>query len=233
MPLIVITGASQGIGRAIAERFAKEPASRLVLIARTASNLERVARRCEDLGALTKVCPVDVTASGAVNEVARRIIHEYGAPDIVVNNAGLFSPGSLMDTSVKEFRAQVETNLTSAFIVTRAFLGSMMRQRAGHIFFMASVASLQAYDGGAAYCAAKHGMLGLARVVRQETKDHGIGVTTLLPGAVRTPSWDGTDLPDERFMGAVQIAEAVVGACKMGPRTVVEEMLLRPLLGDI
>ena len=233
MALIVVTGASQGIGSAIAERFAHEPGNCLILIARTASKLESVAQRCRDLGAQTEVCVADVTEPSAVNRAARRIVEIHGAPDVLVNNAGLFRPGALIDTSVEEFREQVDVNLTSAFIVTRAFIGPMIKRSKGHVFFVASVASLKAYPGGAAYCAAKHGLLGLSRVVREETKAYGIGVTALLPGAVRTPSWDGTDLPDERFMGASQIAEAVVSAYGLGPRAVVEEVVLRPLLGDI
>ena len=233
MPLVVITGASRGIGSAIAQRFAQEPESRLVLIARTVSDLERVAKRCTEFGACAEVCPLNVTEPDAVDGAARRIVAQHGAPDVVINNAGLFRPGALINTSVAEFRDQVDVNLTSAFIVTRAFLKPMIRQTAGHIFFIASVASLQAYTGGAAYCAAKHGLLGLARVVREETKEHCIGVTTILPGAVRTPSWDGTDLPDERFIGAKQIADTVVCAYRLNPRAVVEEIIVRPLLGDI
>jgi NADP-dependent 3-hydroxy acid dehydrogenase YdfG len=109
-----------------------------------------------------------------------------------------------------------------------------MRARgAGHLFFMASVAALQAYPGNAGYCAAKHGVRGLARVVREETKDEGVRVTTIIPGATRTPTWDGVDLPDERFMPPDDIARAVVDAYHLSDRTVMEEMLLRPQEGDV
>jgi short-subunit dehydrogenase len=98
---------------------------------------------------------------------------------------------------------------------------------------MASVASIQAYPGNAGYCAAKHGLRGFARVVREETKDEGIRVTTVIPGATRTPTWEGTELPDERFMAAEDVAQAVVDATGLSPRTVVEELLLRPQEGDV
>lgn len=233
MPLIVITGASQGIGRAIAERFSREPGVSVALLARTGHRLEEVARRCRGNGARALVCPCDVTDDEAVSLQAERILSWGGVPHALVNNAGLFRPGRLLDTSAEEFRAQLDVNLTSAFVVTRAFLDAMVRQQGGHIFFMASVASLRGYAGGVAYCAAKHGLLGLARVVREETMADGIRVSTLLPGAVRTPSWDGTDLPDERFMAASDIADSVVDIFSLGTRTVVEEVLLRPQLGDL
>ncbi len=233
MSLIVITGASQGIGQAIAERFAQEPGARVALLARTGHRLEEVAERCRSFGAEALVCPCDVTDDESVHVQVGRILEWGGAPRALVNNAGLFRPGRLVDTRAAEFRAQVAVNLTSAFVVTRAFLDSMIRQQGGHIFFMASVASLRGYAGGAAYCAAKHGLLGLARVVREELKSHGIRVTSLLPGPVRTPSWNGTDFPDERFMAAADIAESVVDVFRLGNRTVVEEVLLRPQLGDL
>ena len=233
MPLIVITGASQGIGRAIAERFSREPGASVALVARSGNRLEEVARRCRGNGARALVCPCDVTDDKAVGLQAGRIIEWGWVPHALVNNAGLFKPGRLVDTTSEAFRAQLDVNLVSAFVVTRAFLDAMVRQQRGHIFYMASVASLRGYAGGVAYCAAKHGLLGLARVVREETKAYGIRVTTLLPGAVRTPSWDGTDLPDERFMAAADIADSVVDILRLGSRTVVEEVLLRPQLGDI
>jgi NADP-dependent 3-hydroxy acid dehydrogenase YdfG len=109
-----------------------------------------------------------------------------------------------------------------------------MRERgAGHLFFMGSVASIQAYPGNAGYCAAKHGVRGLARVVREETKDEGLRVTTVLPGATYTPTWDGVDLPEDRFMPPEDIARSVVDAYHLSGRTVLEELVLRPQEGDV
>ncbi len=233
MPLIVVTGASQGIGQAIAEAFACQPDVRLALLARSESRLEAVALRCRQLGAKASACPCDVTDEQTVQRVASQILEHDGAPDVVVNNAGQFRPSTLLETTAPAFREQLAVNLTGAFMVTQAFAEVMVARRRGHFFFIASVASLRAYVGGAAYCAAKHGLLGLARVVREEMKAHGVRVTTLLPGAVRTPSWDGTDLPEERFMAAGDIANTLVSIWNLGARTVVEEVVIRPQLGDI
>lgn len=230
---IVITGASQGIGAAIARAFAALPDTAVALVARNRDGLERTARACEAAGASAHVFACDVSDEDAVARAARAILESMGAPTAVVNNAGAFVPGGILVLSTAEFREQVEVNLTSAFLVTRSLLPSMIDAGRGHVFFMGSTASVTGYPSGAAYCAAKHGLLGLARAVREETKPRGIRVTTVLPGATLTPSWDGTDLPDDRFMPAEDIAAAVVSAYSMTGRSVVEELLIRPQLGDL
>ena len=233
MPTIVITGASQGIGAAVAEAFAREPDVRLALVSRSRDKLEQVAARCRAHGAKADVFPCDVTGDEAVRRTSQAIVAQWGAPDVLVNNAGAFQPGTLEDVTPAAFREQIEVNLTSAFLVTQAFLGPMKARGQGHLFYMASVASIKAYPGGAAYGAAKHGLLGLARGVREETKEAGLRVTTLLPGATFTPSWKGTDLPEARFMPPEDIAQTVLDVYRLSPRTVVEEIILRPQLGDV
>ncbi len=230
---VIITGASQGIGRAIAEAFAAEPAARIALVARSADKLAAVAEACRARGAAAEPFPCDVTDETAVGRTAAAIQACWGAPDVLVNNAGLFRPGGLLEVDATAFRQQIEVNLTSAFLVTQAFLPAMLEAGRGHLIYMASVASIRAYAGGAAYCAAKHGLLGLARVVREETRTRGLRVTTLLPGATLTPSWDGTDLPASRFMPPEDIARAVLDVVRLSDRTVVEEMVLRPQEGDV
>jgi short-subunit dehydrogenase len=233
MPVVVVTGASVGLGRAIAEAFAAEPEARLALVSRSREKLEGVAARCRAQGAEAAVHVCDVTDDAAVEEMAAAVQARWGPPDVLVNNAGLFAPGALVETTPALFREQVAVNLTSAFVVTHAFLGAMLARGRGHLFYMGSVASIRAYPGGAAYCAAKHGLLGLARVVREETKDAGLRVTTLLPGATYTPSWEGADLPEERFMKSEDVARSVLAAYHLSDRAVVEEILLRPQRGDV
>ncbi len=233
MPIVVVTGASQGIGQAVAEAFAQEPEARLALMARSQDKLDAVAAQCRARGAEAAVFPCDVTDDAAVHRTATAILARWGAPDVLVNNAGFFQPGAVRETTAELFRRQVAVNLTSAFVVTQAFLEAMVVRGRGHLFYMASVASIRAYEGAAAYCAAKHGLLGLARVVREETKALGLRVTTLLPGATLTPSWDGVDLPEARFMPPEDIARALVDIYHLSDRTVVEEILLRPQPGDI
>ncbi|HEX8385585.1 MAG TPA: SDR family oxidoreductase [Rubricoccaceae bacterium] len=235
MPVVLITGASQGLGAAIALAFAAEygQTARLALVARSASGLAHVARGCRERGALAEPFLCDVTDDAAVAAMAADVGVRLGAPDVLVNNAGRFTPGGLSETTPAAFREAVEVNLTSAFLVTRAFLPAMLARGTGRVLMMGSVASVRGYPGGLAYGAAKHGLLGLARALREETKGSGVGVTTLLPGATRTPSWDGSGVPDSRFMPAEDVARVAVEVAGLSGRSVVEEVLLRPDAGDL
>ncbi|MEO0560393.1 MAG: SDR family oxidoreductase [Bacteroidota bacterium] len=232
---VLITGASQGIGEAIALAFAADYGrrARIALVARSTDKLEAVAERCRQRGATAQALPCDVTEEQAVGEMANTVSEAFGVPDVLVNNAGFFEPGMFLETSAEMFRRQLEVNAVSAFLVTRAVLPEMLERESGRVLMMGSVASVRGYPSGAAYGAAKHALLGLARSLREETKGTGVGVTTLLPGATLTPSWDGVDLPPDRLMPAEDIARVVVELAGLSSRTVVEEVLLRPAEGDL
>lgn len=231
--IAVVTGASQGIGKAIADAFAERDEAKIALVARTKPKLETVADNCRAHGGEALVLPTDVTDENAVAEMAERVQAEWGTPDVLVNNAGLFTYSPLDELTLDGFREQIDVNLTGTFAVTQAFLPDMRVRGEGHLFYMASVASLKAYPGNAGYCAAKHGVRGLARVVREETKDEGLRVTTVIPGATYTPTWDGVDLPEDRFMPPDDVARSVVDAYHLSDGTVLEELLLRPQEGDV
>jgi len=229
---VLVTGASRGIGAAVAEAFAAR-GDRVALVARSADALATVAERCRQWEGDAEPFVCDVTDAKAVEAMAKAVGAWAGVPDVVVNNAGLFEPGGLLETSPEAFRRQLEVNVVSAFLVTRAFLGGMLDRGAGRILMMGSVASVRGYPGGTAYGAAKHALLGLARSLREETRGTGVSVTALLPGATRTASWDGTDLPDDRFIPPEDVARVAVEVASLSGRTVVEEVLLRPDAGDL
>lgn len=232
--VVLITGASQGIGAAIAKVFAREIRGvRLVLVARSERNLRAVAAACGKLGAQTEIFPCDVADEGSVAEMSRAVAKRRGAVDVLINNAGKFAGAPLARMAVADFDAIVAANLRSAFLVSRAFLPAMLRRKRGDIFFMSSIAGLGAYPNGAAYCAAKFGVTGLAKVLRAETKTAGIRVCCVHPGATWSPSWSKSGVKPERIMPAEDVARAFLDVYRLSRRTVIEEIVLRPQLGDL
>ncbi len=233
-PVILVTGASQGIGAAIARTFAAEvPGVRLALVARNEQNLRAVAGACLKLRAAVEIFPCDLTDEAAVKSAARLVTRHFGAVDVLINNAGAFVMAPFAATRVAEFDRMIAVNLRSAFLVTQAFLPAMLKRKRGDIFFMSSIAGLGAYPNAAAYCAAKFGLTGLAKVLRAETKDHGVRVCCVHPGATWSPSWSGSGVKPARIMPAEDIAGAILAVHRLSRRTVVEEIVLRPQRGDV
>jgi len=233
-PVVVVTGASQGIGAAVARAFAGAvPAVRLVLLARSATNLAQVAAACTAAGAAVAVVRCDVTDEAAVGSAAATVQARFGTADVLVNNAGRFTGRPFLDMPAAEFDALVATNLRSVFLVSRAFVPAMAERGRGHVFNMSSVAGREAYPNGAGYCAAKFGVAGLSAVMRRELRARGVVVTTIYPGATWTPSWEGAGVSRERMMPAESVARAIVDAWRLGPDAVVEEIVLRPKDGDV
>lgn len=233
-PVILITGASQGIGAAIAKVFAKElVGARLALVARNARNLAATGRACEKNGATVETFVCDVADEIAVEALAAAVTTRFGTVDVLINNAGVFVAAPFAQTTVADFDRIVAANLRSAFLVTRAFLPAMVARKRGDIFFMSSIAGLDAYPNGTAYCAAKFGVTGLAKVLREETREHGVRVCCVHPGATWTPSWMGSGVAEERVMPAEDVARAFFDVYRLGRNTVVEEIVLRPQLGDV
>jgi len=237
---IVITGASQGIGAATAialARAAKEGrlpgGAHLSLLARNRANLERVASACRQAGADARIAECDMTRPNEVHAAARSILEHGPVPTAIVHNAGVFAPGGIQDVDEAALQSQLDINLLGAFRLTRALLPAMRAEGRGHVLFMNSVAGIKGYPGGLAYCTSKHALMGFARALREELKQESIRVTSILPGATYTPTWDGADVEEERLMPPEDIAEAVVSAITMSPRSVVEEILIRPQHGDL
>ncbi|MBL4574918.1 MAG: SDR family oxidoreductase, partial [Opitutaceae bacterium] len=205
-PLIVVTGASQGIGAALARVFAEEMRCRLALVARNEANLEKVADDCRAMGAEVAVFCCDVTDATAVAEMGTSLQAQLGDVDVLINNAGLFRPSSFLDMKVEEFDEMINANLRSLFLVSKELVPAMVERKRGHVFVMSSVAGLNGYPMGAGYCAAKFGVTGLAKVMREELRESGVRVTIVYPGATYTPSWDGAGFPEERMMPAADVA---------------------------
>lgn len=233
-PVVLITGASQGIGAAIAKTFAREKKGcRIALVARNARKLATVQRACERLGATAVSFACDVSDDQAVAKLKREVTKELGPVDVLVNNAGSFTGAPLLKFSVEEFDRMIAVNLRSVFLMSRAFIPGMVKAKRGDVFNMSSIAGLVAYPGGSGYSAAKFGVTGLSKVMRKELKEKGVRVCIVYPGATMSPSWDGADIPAERMMPAEDVAQAFYDVYRMTRRTVVEEIVLRPQLGDL
>lgn len=225
---IFISGASKGIGLAVAHRFLAE-GFEVALSASTEASLAQVQARYPQIQAFR----ADMAVKAEVEALAAWIQQSFGTPDVLVNNVGRFLPGSIHSESDEIFEELMLTNVYSNYYLTKRLLPAMMERKSGTIFNLCSIASLMAYANGGAYTITKHALHGFSKVLREEMKPHGIRVVSVLPGATLTASWEGVDLPPERFMPAEDVAAAIWDTFKLSPRTVVEEILLRPMLGDL
>jgi short-subunit dehydrogenase len=153
--------------------------------------------------------------------------------DILVNNVGTFIQGNVSDEPEGALETMLEVNLFSAYHTTRTVLPKMKQNRSGHIFTICSIASLSAYPGGGAYSISKYALLGFTRNLRKELMPEGIKVTAVIPGAVYTDSWKGSGVAEERIMEAEDIAQMIYAASQLSPQAVVEDIVIRPQLGDL
>lgn len=233
-PAVLITGASQGIGAAIAKCFARElPGVRLALVARNERNLAQVAKACATLGATAESFGCDVSDEASVAAMAAAVEKRFRSVDVLINNAGKFAGAPLTEMSVADFDRLIASNVRSVFLVSRAFLPGMIQRGRGDVFNMSSIAGLIAYPGGTGYSAAKFAVSGLSKVMRAELRDKGVRVCCVYPGATWSPSWQGSGVSPERIMPAEDVARAFLDIYRLSRRTVVEEIVLRPQLGDI
>lgn len=230
----VITGATKGLGRAIAEIFAQNGFD-LCVCARTEADLEAMEQDWVQQFPQRKlhVFAADVSKKSEVLEFGAFVRNTFSHIDVLVNNAGIFMPGKISEEPSGTLETQIETNLYSAYHLTRTLLPVMVPQGRGHIFNLCSIASFMAYPNGGSYSISKFAMLGFSKVLREEMKPKGLKVTSVMPGAAWSDSWSGVDLPYERLMQASDVAKAIWGCYDMSDAAVVEELILRPQLGDL
>ena len=231
---IIITGATKGIGRAAATLFASKGFD-ICACARNKQDLEALKSELSALNDKIKVYvqPCDVSKKSEVLAFAEFCLQNLGKVDILINNAGVFIPGTICDEKDGTLEQLIETNLYSAYHLTRSVAPEMKKNKKGHIFNLCSVASINSYDTGGSYAISKFALLGFSKNLRAELMQYNIRVTAVLPGAVLTESWAGTDLPESRFIAVEDVANLIYNAWEISDRSVVEEILIRPMLGDI
>ena len=231
---IVITGASRGLGFSMAEAFAAEGYD-LFLTSRNEvklyNALESLQSRFPDQ--IIKAKPFDLASKAGATDFGNWILEMGVEPDILINNAGSFEPGRIIDEPEGQLEIMLNTNLLSAYHLTRLLLPSMMKRRSGHIFNISSIAALQAYPNGGSYSISKFALSGFSKNLRDELKPYSIKVSCIYPGAVYTDSWASTGVSPGRIMKPSDIADTIVQISKLSPQAVVEDVIIRPLLGDL
>jgi hypothetical protein len=232
--LIVVTGGTQGIGRAVIEKFTQSGFD-VATCSRTTAALhtlqENVRQKRPDVAVFIK--QADLSDKKQVHSFCEFVTALNRPVDVLVNNAGIFIPGEIASEDDGALERMMDANLFSAYNTTRGLLSPMMKRRRGHIFNICSIASFMAYSNGGSYAISKFALLGFSKCLRSELKGHGIRVTAVMPGATLTESWRGTDLNEDRFMKAEDVAETIYSAYTLSDRSVVEEIILRPQLGDL
>ena len=230
---VVITGAGKGMGKATAEKFAAAGHT-LYICARNAAELAATAAELEkkyDCRVLHHVA--DLSEKRSAQDFAAWVLQQTSEVDILVNNAGQFIPGSIYDEEDGILEKMIGINLYAAYHVTRGLLPAMMAKRSGHIFNMSSIAALKAYANGGSYSISKFAIMGFSRNLREELKPYHIKVTSVYPGAVYTSSWFGSGVAPERIMEADDIANVIFSASSLSPQACIEDIVIRPLLGDL
>ena len=230
---VVITGASQGIGFAIAEIFANAGYT-LSLCSKTKANMDAAGNSLASKypNAIIHFTHADLSQKEQCTQFANWC-SEKGTPNILVNNAGYFSPGNIQDEADDALEKQMAVNLYSAYHTTRALLPAMLKMGKGHVFNICSIASLNAYAQGGSYSISKFALLGFSKNLRLELKDKGIKVTAVCPGAVYTNSWVGSGVDPLRIMESEDIAKMIFAAAHLSPQAVVEDIVMRPQKGDL
>ena len=187
--VVVITGASSGIGEATAEKFAKNGAN-LVLVARRKEKLEQVEKNLSQYSVKTLICVCDVSDKEQVKQMSEKVIDTFSKIDILVNNAGFVIYGKIEELSIEDIESQMETNYFGTIYCTKSFLPHFLKQNSGHIVNVASVGGSFGVPGIASYCATKFAMLGFSEGLHHELHDTNVGVTVVSPIMVRTSLFD-------------------------------------------
>jgi NAD(P)-dependent dehydrogenase (short-subunit alcohol dehydrogenase family) len=226
----IISGGSRGIGFAIAQQLINDGFFVHIIGSNSQNLMDAITQLGAD-NAQSSVC--DMSSAGEVISLSKNLSELYPNIQILVNNVGVFLPGSMMEEPSGQWEKEWELNVSSAYHLTRGLWANLKSTPRAHVFNMCSIASIVSYSAGGTYAVTKHALLGFSKSLREEGRPYGIRVTSLLPGATLTDSWAGVDLPAERFMSVQSVARVVSLAFEINNDTQMEEVLLRPIQGDI
>lgn len=230
---VVITGASRGIGKSIAEHFAAKGAN-LFLCSR---NMDKTLAWQQSLMQKYSISissfNADLSQAEEAKSFATHVLNATNEIDILINNTGIYEPGATYNEPDGQLEKMMNVNVYSAYHLTRALVASMIKRKSGHIFNMCSIASLQAYPNGGSYSISKWALDGFSKNLREELKPFHIKVTSIYPGATLTPSWDEMNIDPKRILEADDVSKMIVAASELSAQACVEDIVIRPQLGDL
>jgi len=234
MPYAIVTGASQGIGKAIAEKLLANGFS-VAACARTQGTLQATVNEWRNKYPDAEIVAfnADLGEEQGVQAFADRVLSAFPGVDLLINNAGTYEPGKIIDEVDGQLEQMIRVNLYSAYRLTRKVVPAMIKKGSGHIFNMCSVASLKAYPNGGSYSISKYALLGFTDNLREELRPHNVKVTAICPGAVWSPSWEGSGVEPGRIMEANDVAEMLWATYSLSAQAVTETIVMRPLKGDL
>ncbi len=232
--IVLVTGASSGIGREVALKLA-EAHQTVVLTARRREILEQLEREISARGRRVVAIQGDVTREGEVRHIVKESLKTFGAVDALVHCAGWGTAKPLSETSSDDFRRMIDSNLTSAYYLLKLLVPHFLKREKGQIVAVSSIAGKAGFPNHTAYCASKFGLMGLLAALRAEVQGKGITVTSICPGATDTPYWDDVpgDWPREKMMDPSTVADAVLFALNQPAAACVEELVIQPAGGPL
>lgn len=224
----VITAGTKGIGKAIAIKLA-ESGYDLAVCARSKASLDELYESLRHTGRKVFLHETDCSVKAEVYKFCEAVQKQMAVADVLVNNAGAFLPGIMLDEADNQFETQLNLNLNAAYYTSK-FFGKMMRsQQSGHIFNICSVASKQIVENAGGYSVTKAALLSLNNVFRDELSKYNVKVTAVLPGSTLTSSWEGTTIPAERFVQPEDIANAIHTILNLSSGVNVDEITIKPI----
>ena len=229
----LVTGSTQGIGKAIAKTFLHAGIN-VVINSRNEKKVQETVKELSSISRSVIGISADVSKSENVKKIISKIQKKWGSVDILVNNAGVAKFSPILETSEVDWDEMQNINLKGSFLCSRAVLPEMIEKKSGHILTITSVAANKPFQNCSAYSSSKAGALAFMNVLREEVRQFGIHVTSIIAGATATPIWDSIagDFPTERMMDSDSVAQTVLSAIE-NPNGIVEEILIRPIGGDL
>ena len=229
--VVLITGASSGIGKQTAIEFAKL-GSNIILVARRKNKLEQVENELKQFNVNTLVCTCDVSKKDQVEKMSKIVLEKFNSIDILVNNAGFAIYGSVFDLSINDIESQMETNYFGMIYCTKNFLPLMLEKKSGHIVNVASVAASFGLPGIASYCASKFAMLGFSEGLKHELSGTGVGITVVSPIMVKTdffdhPSFEKMPKYSPTSLNSKTVAKAIVKASNSSRLEIITPSIVR------